>query len=166
MDLGRRMVSSDTVVFWFNVTGFPAPQGSKRHLGNGVLVESSSKVKPWRADVKAAAELAIDHPRLAPWRTLTEPTHVTVMFRFRRPKSHYRTGRNAHLLRGNAPTHPTSRAFGDIDKLTRSTLDALVAAAVLADDSLIYSLVANKRWCVPDEPPGATILINSTGTNT
>lgn len=159
MDLGRRMVSSDTVVFWFNVTGFPAPQGSKRHLGNGALVESSKKVKPWRADVKAAAELAITDPRFAPWRTLEDPVHVAVTFRFRRPKSHYRTGRNAHLLRDNAPTDPVSRAYGDIDKLARSTLDALDAAGIIADDSLVYSLVAKKRWCLPDEPPGAAILI-------
>lgn len=160
------MVSSDIVVFSFDVNGFPGPQGSKERRGNGALVESSRRVKPWRSDVKAAAELAIDHPGLAPWRTLTEPTHITVIFRFRRPKSHYRTGRNAHLLRDNAPTYPVSRAYGDIDKLARSTLDALTAAGVLVDDSLVYSLLAKKRWCVPEEPPGATILINSTRTNT
>ena len=37
------------------VHGTPAPQGSKRHVGNGVMVESSKKVKPWRQDVKHAA---------------------------------------------------------------------------------------------------------------
>lgn len=35
--------------------GNPAPQGSKRHVGNGVMVESSKKVRPWRQDVKLAA---------------------------------------------------------------------------------------------------------------
>lgn len=35
--------------------GAPAPQGSKRHVGRGVLIESSSKVRPWRETVKAAA---------------------------------------------------------------------------------------------------------------
>ena len=32
----------------FNVIGIPGAQGSKRHVGNGVMVESSKKVKPWR----------------------------------------------------------------------------------------------------------------------
>ena len=38
--------------------GQPAPQGSKRHVGKGVMVESSKKLRPWRQDVKAAAEAA------------------------------------------------------------------------------------------------------------
>ena len=32
-----------------------APQGSKRHLGNGVLVESSKRVKPFRSDLQGVA---------------------------------------------------------------------------------------------------------------
>ena len=32
-----------------------APQGSKRHLGNGVLVESSKRVKPFRTDLQGVA---------------------------------------------------------------------------------------------------------------
>jgi hypothetical protein len=39
----------------FVVYGLPAPQGSKRSLGNGILVESSKAVRPWRQDVKHAA---------------------------------------------------------------------------------------------------------------
>lgn len=31
----------------FHVIGLPAPQGSKKHVGHGVMVESSKKVKPW-----------------------------------------------------------------------------------------------------------------------
>ena len=40
------------------VRGVPAPQGSKRHIGHGIMIENSKKVKPWRQDVRAAA---IDH---------------------------------------------------------------------------------------------------------
>ena len=43
----------------FTVRGIPGAQGSKRHVGHGVMIESSKKVKPWRSDVKAAAEDAI-----------------------------------------------------------------------------------------------------------
>ena len=37
------------------VIGMPAPQGSKRHVGNGIMIENSKRVKPWRQDVKEAA---------------------------------------------------------------------------------------------------------------
>ena len=48
----------------FTVHGLPAPQGSKRHVGKGVMVESSKYVKPWREAVKAeTAELFEPHER-------------------------------------------------------------------------------------------------------
>ena len=34
------------------VYGVPAPQGSKRHVGHGILVESSKKLRPWRDAVR------------------------------------------------------------------------------------------------------------------
>jgi hypothetical protein len=44
---------NDKVVIVVQSAG--APQGSKRHLGNGVMIESSQRVKPFRQDVKFAA---------------------------------------------------------------------------------------------------------------
>ena len=37
------------------VYGTAAPQGSKRHVGNGVMLESSKRLRPWRQDVRFAA---------------------------------------------------------------------------------------------------------------
>jgi crossover junction endodeoxyribonuclease RusA len=149
---------SDVLVF--TVNGTPGAQGSKRHVGNGVMVESSKKVKPWRSDVKAAAEHATGAvAHFDPWRPYNEPVHVTLEFRFPRPKAHYRTGRNAHLLKDDAPTFVTSRACGDADKLARSTLDALVAAGVLADDSYVARLVVEKTYCGDGELRGATVMV-------
>ena len=42
----------------FFVEGIPASQGSKRHVGRGILIESSKRVKPWRSDVRIAAQEA------------------------------------------------------------------------------------------------------------
>jgi hypothetical protein len=43
-------------VSWsFYAIGDPAPQGSKRHVGGGRLVESSKRVAPWRDTVLSAA---------------------------------------------------------------------------------------------------------------
>lgn len=132
-------------VLSFDVKGVPGAQGSKRHVGHGIMRESSKKVAPWRSDVRDAALAAMNEND---WRPLTGPVTVDVTFYFPRPKSHYGTGRNTDVLKPSAPATPTSRAHGDIDKLVRSTLDALVSAGVLHDDSLVVNLYAYKRWSV------------------
>lgn len=116
------------------VHGLPAPQGSKRHVGNGVMIESSKKVKPWRQDVVAAALEVIESYGWT-WETLDGCLHVRMVFSFTRPKSHYRTGRNAHLLRADAPAQP--QGTPDLDKLARSTCDALTTAGAWKDDARV-----------------------------
>lgn len=138
-----------------DVVGQPAPQGSKRAVRNQHTdrlhqVESSKKVDPWRQDVRSAAL------EQAPGVHIAEPTAVAVVFRFARPKSHYRTGRNAHLLRDNAPLVPAGSS-NDVDKLARAVLDALVSAGVLADDGLVVDLWTSKQYAVGSQRAGATI---------
>lgn len=117
------------------VHGLPAPQGSKRHVGGGVMVESSKKVKPWRQDVKHAA-LAITEA--CDWTILDGPLAVSMVFTFDRPKGHYRTGRNAHLLRDAAPSRPAG--MPDLSKIARSTEDALTGV-VWKDDARVVEYV-------------------------
>lgn len=127
----------------FAVRGVPAAQGSKRHVGNGVMVESSKKVKPWRSDVKAAAEEAMG----ATWAPLDGPVEITVGFRFTRPKSVPITKR------------PRMTTAPDLDKTIRSTLDALTAAGVWRDDSQVVKITAWKRYASTEEAQGATIFL-------
>ena len=142
----------------FSVNGIPGAQGSKRHVGNGVMVESSKKVKPWRSDVRDAAEKAAAvHPDWCG--PIGVAVEALVTFRFARPKSHYRTGRNAHLLRDAAPRRPSTKTHGDIDKLLRSTFDALTTSGVITDDALIVDVASRKVWCKPGEAPGATVVL-------
>lgn len=120
--------------------GRPIPQGSKRHVGRGILVESSN-TRPWREAIKQAAlDVMLVHDRL------TEPVRVTATFAFDRPRGHYRTGRNAELLRDDAPRWPATRSNGDTDKLLRCAFDALVDGGVLLDDSLVVQIRATKVW--------------------
>ena len=138
------------------VYGIPAPQGSKRHVGNGVMIESSKKVKPWRQDVRAAA---IDHYEGL---VIGRAVEIEIVFLFARPKSHYGTGKNANKLKQKAPEFVTSSATGDIDKLCRSTLDGLSAKAggtVIKDDSLVVSLKAVKKYAKEGELLGAKISV-------
>ena len=133
----------------FVVYGLAAPQGSKRHMGNGILVESSKAVRPWRQDVKHAALACIPHdwdPSL--------PMALSVVFRFKRAKAHI--GKKGVLP--SAPEHNTSGRHGDLSKLVRSTEDALTGV-VYDDDRQIVTLTASKRYCVGDEPQGAVITV-------
>jgi crossover junction endodeoxyribonuclease RusA len=34
------------------IPGIPAPQGSKRYVGRGIMIESCKAVKPWRESVR------------------------------------------------------------------------------------------------------------------
>lgn len=149
----------------FTAYGIVAGQGSKRHVGHGIMVESSKRVKPWRQDVKAAAEAAIEaweqrQPLAAgTWHPIAGPVDISVTFFWPRPKSHYRAGRNADLLRDNAPACPTSRNLGDIDKILRATFDAMTSAGVWVDDALVVTVMASKAWCDPGQRPGATVSV-------
>ena len=142
--------------------GLPAPQGSKRHVGRGVMVESSKNVKPWREAVKTAARDFIDSMPPIYWAPLDEPLVVSMVFTFARPKGHYRTGRNAHLLRDTAPVRPATAP--DLSKLIRSTEDALTDAGIWRDDSLVVRY-SDTGKAYPDgddlalTSPGAVIRI-------
>lgn len=130
------------------VYGEPGPQGSKRHVGNGVMVESSKKVKPWRQDVKYAAIGATAH--IPGWKALHGPLAVAMTFTFARIKSHYRTGRYAHLLKDGAPAQPT--VYPDLSKIVRSTEDALTGV-VWKDDAQVVQYVRLGKWYAGADAP-------------
>lgn len=68
---------------------------------------------------------------------------VELEFRLARPRKHFRTGKQSHLLRDDAPAHPSEQP--DIDKLARATLDALTAT-VFDDDKRVARLVCDKVY--------------------
>lgn len=129
-----------TAPFQFYAHGLPAPQGSKRHVGGGRMVESSKNVRPWREAVKFAV-LEANKARLK----FHAPVRVEIEFYFARPKS-----RKKDVHHCTAP---------DLDKLCRSTLDALTDSGIIVDDSLVADLRASKFYVVGDKAPGASIRV-------
>ena len=129
----------------------PAPQGSKRHVGGGRLIEASKRCKPWRQAVALSAQKQMRDQQAE---LMTCACNVSVIFRFKRPKAHFTTNGQ---LKAAAPEHCVVKR-NDIDKCCRSTLDALTDV-VFADDSLVVSLNAEKRYCIGSEPPGAIITV-------
>jgi crossover junction endodeoxyribonuclease RusA len=114
------------------------------------MVESSKKVKPWRTAV-AVETGKLDFEDL-PY------VRVSVWFFLPRPKSHYRTGRFSHQLKDGAPPFPGK--YPDVDKLARSTLDALRMGGAYRDDAQVVKLHAFKVYADQGEEPGAVIRIS------
>lgn len=134
--------------------GIPAPQGSKRHVGNGRMVESSARVAPWRQDVRTAAEKALaERPEMA---LRTGPLAVEIAFYLPRPKGHFGTGRNRLQVRASAPDRPAGKP--DVDKLARAVLDALTAVVWL-DDAQVTDLAAHKFYAGFGGMTGAIIRV-------
>lgn len=142
--------------------GTPIPQGSKTGgivKGRVILRDANAKrLKPWRTLVAKAAVGAMHYHDPA-----TGPVRVICHFTFPRPTSHYRTGRNADLLRDNAPTWPTGHGLGDVDKLLRAVLDALTDADVWGDDAQVVDVRGRKFFAGEHElaldRPGVRIQV-------
>lgn len=136
----------------FVAYGTPAPQGSKKAVGRAksgrtILVESSAKVKPWRQDVKAAAEKVRD----TVGEIMDGPLAVSMTFTLIKPSS-------APKRRQTWPDR-----MPDLSKLIRSTEDAITDAGLWADDARIVECTAAKRY--PGEGrdalnrPGVVVVI-------
>lgn len=132
------------------VYGIAAPQGSKRHVGRGIMVESSKKVAPWRDDVRAAALTVHDGP------PLDGPLAALMVFTLRKPAS-------APVRRRTWPDR-----YPDLSKLVRSTEDALTTAGLWADDARLVEYVRLAKVYPGEDPdaldrPGAVIRVWSIG---
>lgn len=132
---------SETIPFAlaFTVRGKPAPQGSKRHIGRGRVIESSKAVGPWRDLVAAETRRAWGFHE-----PLTGPVAVALTFWFARPQSHFGRGRNSQALKPGAPVFPAG--YPDIDKLARAVLDGITTGRAIGDDGQVVELTASKHY--------------------
>jgi crossover junction endodeoxyribonuclease RusA len=123
------------------VAGIPAPQGSKRHVGGGRMVEASRAVGPWREAVRAETQRVMTAKKLT---TCSEPVGIRIEIRLPRPKS--------------APARVTLPAKRpDLDKLCRAVLDGIVSGGAITDDGQVVILEAYKDYATPHRPPGCVI---------
>jgi crossover junction endodeoxyribonuclease RusA len=120
----------------FDVLGRPAPQGSKKSIGNNRFVEASKFLPAWRNAVKIAAENAVT---VNGWARVSGPVELEVMFYLDRPSSISATKR------------PYPIVPPDVDKLARSCLDPLTGL-IYDDDSQVIRLLAWKTYADNREP--------------
>lgn len=132
----------------FHVYGTPAPQGSKKHVGGGRMVEVAKGLKGWR---KAVHDAAVEASKDLCW--LDGPLRLRTVFYLRRPNSHYVGNRRTNPLRESAPRFHTIPPDGD--KLARGVGDALTGV-LYQDDGQI---ACNVAWKLYADEPGAFITI-------
>jgi len=145
------------------VLGVPAPKGSGRAMligGRARFIASGSsvnarRIKSWATCVRESALAVIGNVEAPPF--VGVPLRVTIVFRVARPAGHWGKGKNAGKLTPSAPIYPTTKP--DVDKLARSTFDALTAI-VWDDDSRIVAARVGKAYAAPGRE-GATITIEA-----
>jgi crossover junction endodeoxyribonuclease RusA len=125
----------------FFCPGFPKPQGSKRHVGRGIMVESSKDLGPWREAIARHAAAEAGELRF------TGACYLQACFWMPRPNAHFGTGKNAAKLKKSAPVYCSVRP--DLDKLLRALCDALAMSGVLQSDALIARVAAEKCYGNP-----------------
>lgn len=115
----------------------PAPQGSKRHVGNGRMIEASKKVAPFREAIGWAVDRL--YAETGDDSKFTQPVVVTATFILPRPKTVKR------LWPSKSP---------DLDKLCRSLNDGLSLeryGQLIEDDGLIVQMHAEKIYGTEQE---------------
>lgn len=110
----------------FAVFGVPAPQGSKRHVGNGRMIEASKYLPAWRKAIELECQSLFEEP-------MDGALEVELWFYLPRPSSISRM-------------YPT--VMPDTDKLCRAVLDGLTKGGAIVDDSRVVDLHAYKRYSV------------------
>lgn len=144
----------------FTVYGRPQQRGSKQAVlipkrGGGWIEKNgrpivaakddNPKSKEWMATVsQVAGEYMRDcHPRI------DGAVRLNVQFYFKRPNSHYRSGKNSHLLKADAPMFHVQTP--DLAKLVRCYEDALTGIVWTDDKQVCFYGDIGKHWTEDSE---------------
>jgi len=138
----------------FFVPGIPRTAGSKRSFipkgwTRAIITDASGKAgKDWRGDVKRFALEAYQG------QPIIGPLCLTLRFHMQRPKGHFRGGKNAHVLRDDAPVFHISKP--DVLKMARAIEDALTGI-LWVDDSQVAVEQLEKVYSAK---PGCSVTVD------
>ena len=139
-----------TLVVLGDPKGQPRPKAFCR--GGRASVYDPGTAEGWKSQIAVAAK-----EQGVAGLMLDMPLRVDITCYFRRPKSHYRTGKNSHILRENAPKWNASKP--DRDNLDKAICDALTNLGVWRDDAQVVDGHApRKRFS--DGAPRTLIIIS------
>lgn len=139
------------------IVGRPAPQGSKQRGAAGQLLEQSAYLPAWRAACRIGAYRAFAAAGVGTDRLPLFPFGVPVYI------SRCEFWVSSQQCRADGTAEPIGTP--DIDKLLRSTLDALggarrQTARVYADDAQIVSIDGLRKVRKPGGVSGVHIIIS------
>jgi Holliday junction resolvase RusA-like endonuclease len=78
-----------------------------------------------------------------PTEKMTKPIKCILNFYCKRPKNHYKTGKNANILKESSPKYNTNNK--DLDNMVKFVLDAL-NDKLYADDRQIFEMTCSKLY--------------------
>jgi len=144
---------------YVEVPGLPLPQGSKRavrnvHTNKLSVIDNNPRLAQWRMQITNYTR-----QEMAEWGEYPIKGAIAIQIGFflPRPLSHYGTGKNAGVLKANAPEYPTHAP--DLDKLERAILDGCTDAGTWLDDAQVVDIISAKRYADRGVVPGAHFAV-------
>lgn len=136
----------------FFAQGIPKGQPRPRAFAmkGHVRVYDPGTAEGWKSCIAEAARPFVSE-------RIASPVSVSCTFVLPRPKCHYRSGKNSHELKADAPCFHTGKP--DIDNFEKAVFDALVVIGLLADDAFIVESHASKIYATDQTKTGAYITL-------
>ena len=119
--------------------GQPRVKASRR--GNFVHMYTPKVADEWKRNVQLATPRC-SIVNLNP--ATLGPVTVRIVAYFPRPKSHYRTGKHADMVKATAPRNHYGKP--DCDNVAKAILDALTPVGIWRDDAQVHHLEVTKLW--------------------
>ena len=132
----------------FRITGPPIALKRHRSTRKGMMYDPSAadKKKMWNKIKKKK-----------PLNPLLDPVEVFMIFSYSRPKSHFGSGKNSHILKKTAPKIPTRP---DIDNLIKMVLDVNQGKErFILNDSQVKTVCAEKKYCLREGSSFIRIIV-------
>lgn len=131
----------ETITFF--VEGDPKGQPRSRACirGKHAGVYDPGTADAWKMAVAEVWRNVAKRDTYGPFETAVS---VRLVFYFRRPKGHYRTGKNAGILRDGLSVFHTGKP--DLDNLAKAVLDVLTRLGAWKDDALVNQMIVERLW--------------------
>ena len=131
-------------------TVFGTPQALTRHR----VARSGHMYDPSVQDKKA---FSLQASVYAPKELIEKPLSIILLFYFKRPKSHFRTGKYSHLIK-NGMESRWMVGSKDLDNLVKLVCDSL-QGIFYKNDSLICHIETKKLYCADGDEPRTVVGI-------
>ena len=131
-----------------SILGEPKAQKRHRHVRMGNFVRQYDPSASDKGDFLSIVQYN------APKEPFAVPLAIAIRFYFTRPKSHFKTGKNSHVMKDTAPLWHTSKP--DVDNMAKFLMDSL-NKIYWKDDSYIADCWITKQY---DDKPRTEIDIS------